>query len=129
MFSSVVAGLALLALSPVIPGLVKITPTAARYLHVMLLINTVYQLGQVVNTVLVASLFRCGGDARYGMILDITCMWGFAVPLGLISAFVLKLPPLTVYILMCTDEFAKMPFVMHHYFSGNWIRNLTREMP
>ena len=129
LFSSVVAGLVLLVLSPIIPGLVRITPTAAHYLRVMLLINTVYQLGQVVNTVLVASLFRCGGDARYGMILDIVCMWGFAVPLGLISAFVLKLPPLTVYILMCTDEFAKMPFVMHHYFSGNWIRNLTREMP
>ena len=94
----------------------------------MLLINTVYQLGQVVNTVLIASLFRCGGDSRYGMILDVSCMWGFAVPLGLISAFVLKLPPLTVYILMCTDEFAKMPFALHHYRSGNWIRNLTREM-
>ena len=126
--SGVLSGLVLLMLSPLIPGLVKISPTAAHYLRVMLLINTVYQLGQVVNTVLIASLFRCGGDSKYGMILDVSCMWGFAVPLGLISAFVLKLPPLTVYLLMCTDEFAKMPFALHHYRSGNWIRNLTREM-
>ena len=126
--SGILSGLVLLMLSPLIPGLVKVSPTAAHYLRVMLLINTVYQLGQVVNTVLIASLFRCGGDSRYGMILDVSCMWGFAVPLGLISAFVLKLPPLTVYILMCTDEFAKMPFALHHYRSGNWIRNLTREM-
>ena len=126
--SGVLSGLVLLMLSPLIPDLVKISPTAAHYLRVMLLINTVYQLGQVVNTVLIASLFRCGGDSKYGMILDVSCMWGFAVPLGLISAFVLKLPPLTVYLLMCTDEFAKMPFALHHYRSGNWIRNLTREM-
>ena len=126
--SGVASGLLLFVISPVIPGLVKISPTAAGYLRVMLWINTVYQLGQIINTVLISSLFRCGGDSRYGMILDIICMWGFAVPLGLISAFVLKLPPLTVYILMCTDEFAKMPFALHHYRSGNWIRNLTRDL-
>ena len=126
--SSVISGLVLLAISPVVPGLVKISPTAAHYLRIMLLINVVYQMGQIVNTVLIASLFRCGGDSRYGMILDITCMWGFAVPLGIISAFVLKLPPLVVYILMCTDEFAKMPFAIYHYLKGAWIRNITREI-
>jgi putative MATE family efflux protein len=126
--SSVISGLVLLAISPVVPGLVKISPTAAHYLRIMLLINVVYQMGQIVNTVLIASLFRCGGDSRYGMILDIACMWGFAVPLGLISAFVLKLPPLVVYILMCTDEFAKMPFAIYHYLKGAWIRNITREI-
>ncbi len=127
-FSGILSGLLLLAVTPIVPGLVKISPTAVYYLRIMLLINTVYQLGQIINTVLIASLFRCGGDSRYGMILDLVCMWGFAVPLGLISAFVLKLPPLTVYLLMCTDEFAKMPFALHHYRSGSWIRNLTREL-
>lgn len=54
-------------------------------------------------------------------------MWFVAVPLGLISAFVFKLPPLIVYLFMCTDEFVKMPFALRHYFKGKWIRNLTRE--
>ncbi len=125
--ASLFQGAILLLVSPFIPGLVKISATAASYLRVMLYINVIYQIGQIMNTVMIASLFRCGGDSRYGMILDIICMWGFAVPLGLISAFVLKLPPLTVYILMCTDEFAKMPFALHHYKSGSWIKNLTRD--
>ncbi len=123
----IIAGFVLLIASPFIPGLVKISPTAAYYLKIMLLINTVYQMGAIINTVLISSLFRCGGNYRYGMILDIICMWCFAVPLGLISAFVLKLPPLTVYILMCTDEFAKLPFALHHYKSGSWIKNVTRD--
>ena len=76
---------------------------------------------------LIASLFRCGGNSKFGMVLDIICMWGFAVPLGLISAFVLELSPIWVYALMCTDEFAKMPFAVHHYFKGNWIKNITRD--
>ena len=127
-FSGILSGLLLLIFTPFIPGMVKLSETAAHYLTVMLLVNTVYQMGAIINTVLIASLFRCGGDSRYGMMLDIICMWGFAVPLGLISAFVLKLPPLTVYLLMCTDEFAKLPFALHHYSKGSWIRNLTRDL-
>ena len=124
--ASVGQGLVLLALSPIIPKFVNLSETANHYLKIMLLINTVYQMGQIINTVLIASLFRCGGDSKYGMYLDIFSMWFFAVPLGLISAFVLKLPSIVVYLLMCTDEFAKMPFALWHYKKGNWIKNLTR---
>jgi Na+-driven multidrug efflux pump len=127
-FSGIISGLVLFAASPFIPGLVKISAVSAGYLRIMLYINIAYQMGQIVNTVLIASIFRCGGDAKYGMVLDVICMWGFAVPLGLISAFVLKLSPIVVYILMCTDEFAKMPFAVHHYRKGGWIKNLTREI-
>ena len=63
-------GLILLAISPIVPNFVKISTAARRYLHVMLLINTVYQCGQIINTVLISSLFRCGGDSKYGMKLD-----------------------------------------------------------
>lgn len=126
-FSGFVSGFVLLLISPFVPGLVDITETAIRYLQIMLYINIAYQMGQIINTVLIASIFRCGGNSKYGMVLDIICMWCFAVPLGLISAFVLKLPPLIVYVLMCTDEFAKMPFAVHHYLKGGWIRNITRE--
>ncbi len=126
-FSGFISGFVLLLISPFVPGLVDITETAIRYLQIMLYINIAYQMGQIINTVLIASIFRCGGNSKYGMVLDIICMWCFAVPLGLISAFVLKLPPLIVYVLMCTDEFAKMPFAVHHYLKGGWIRNITRD--
>ena len=126
-FSGVISGVVLLAISPFIPHAVDITQTAVRYLQIMLYINVAYQMGQIVNTVLIASIFRCGGKSTFGMVLDLITMWGFAVPLGLISAFVLKLPPIIVYLLMCTDEFAKMPVAVHHYLRGGWINNITRD--
>jgi putative MATE family efflux protein len=126
-FSGIISGFVLLCMSPFVPGLVDITEVAMGYLRVMLLINIAYQMGQIINTVLIASIFRCGGNSKFGMFLDIITMWFFAVPLGLISAFVLKLPPLIVYILMCTDEFAKMPFAVKHYLKGGWVKNITRD--
>ena len=117
----------LIVLSPLIPGLVKISHTASGYLRTMLLISSIYQIGQLINTLLIASFFRCGGDSRYGLRLDFLTMWGYAVPIGLISAFVFHFPPILVYLMMCTDEFVKMPFALRHYRKGTWIRNLTRD--
>ena len=54
-------------------------------------------------------------------------VWGYAVPLGFLAAAVLKLPPLWVYFLLCTDEFVKWPFVIRHYRSRRWLNNITRD--
>ena len=60
------------------------------------------------------------------MICDTVDMWAYALPLGFLAAFVLKLPVMWVYFLLCTDEFVKWPWVLRHYFSGKWAKNITR---
>lgn len=124
---AVVSGLLLFIASPWIPSLAKVSEVSAGYMVKMLWMNVPYQAGMLINTLLIASVLRCGGDTRYGMVLDITTMWGWAVPVGLLAAFVFKFPPLVVYAFMCTDEFVKMPFAVHRYRSGKWLRNITRE--
>ena len=105
----------------------SLTDTAMGYLRVMLWINSYYIMGAAVNTSLIAGVFRAGGDTRFGLICDSIDMWCYAVPLGFLAAFVLKLPVLWVYFLLCTDEFVKWPWVLRHYRSGAWAKNITRE--
>ena len=93
----------------------------------MLLINVYYVMGAAVNTTLIAGVFRAGGDSRFGMICDTIDMWAYAVPLGFFAAGVLKLPALWVYFLLCTDEFVKWPWVISHYKSKKWLKNITRD--
>ena len=124
---SMISGVILVAITPIVPHIAKVSETAASYIHVMMLMSAVYQMGQLVNTLVIAAILRCGGDSKYGMALDIITMWGWAVPVGLLTAFVFKFPPLVVYAFMCTDEFVKMPFAMRRYKSGKWLNNLTRE--
>ncbi len=100
---------------------------AMHYLKYMMLINVYYVMGVAVNTTLIAGIFRAGGDSRFGFICDVIDMWCYAVPLGLLAAFVLKLPVMWVYFLLCTDEFVKWPWVLGHYKSGKWLHNITRE--
>ena len=123
---TIMQGVLLYAARPFIRHMVLLTDTAGSYLMYMLTISCFYQILQVMNTILIASIFRCGGDTRYGVRLDLISMWAVTVPIGLLAAFVLKLPPLMVYTILCIDEIFKFPFAMIHYRSGTWNRNLTR---
>ena len=127
--SSVIGGLIVLASMPVVMKFASesLSETAMHYLKWMLLINTYYISGAAVNTTLIAGIFRAGGDSRFGFICDTIDMWVYAVPLGFIAAFVLDLPVLVVYFLLCTDEFVKWPWVIKHYKSGKWLNNITRD--
>ncbi len=122
-----VGGLVVLAATPFVLRYAELTETAMHYLRYMLLINTYYVMGAAVNTALIAGVFRAGGASRFGFICDTIDMWCYAVPLGFLAAFVLKLPVMWVYFLLCTDEFVKWPWVIRHYRSGKWLHNITRE--
>ena len=125
--SGLIGGLVVLAALPFVLRFASLTETGKEYLKGMLWINTYYVMGQAVNTTLIAGVFRAGGDSRFGFVCDSIDMWLYAVPLGFLAAAVLKLPPMWVYFLLCTDEFVKWPWVIGHYRSKKWLRNITRE--
>ena len=122
-----IGGLIVLAATPFVLKYATLTENAMHYLKYMLLINTYYVMGAAVNTTLIAGVFRAGGASRFGFICDTIDMWCYAVPLGFLAAFALKLPVLWVYFLLCTDEFVKWPWVIRHYRSGKWLNNITRD--
>ena len=122
-----VGGVIVLAVTPFVLRFASLNDTAMHYLEYMLLINSYYIMGSAVNTALIAGVFRAGGDTKFGLICDTIDMWVYAVPLGFFAAFVVKLPVLWVYFLLCTDEFVKWPWVIRHYRKGEWAKNITRE--
>lgn len=124
-----IGGVIVLAITPLVLrfSAESLSETAKHYLKYMLLINTYYVMGGAINTTLIAGVFRAGGDTKFGLICDTVDMWCYAVPLGFFSAFVLKLPVMWVYFLLCTDEFVKWPWVFKRYRSGLWAKNITRD--
>ena len=125
--SGAIGGLIILAATPFVLKYASLSEQAMHYLKYMLLINTYYVMGAAVNTSLICGVFRAGGDSKFGFVCDTIDMWCYAVPLGFIAAFVLKLPVMAVYFLLCTDEFVKWPWVIGHYRSGKWLNNITRD--
>lgn len=122
-----IGGVLILLSMPFILHFARLTDAARGFLKIMLLINSYYVMGAAVNTTLIVGVFRAGGDSQFGFICDAIDMWLYAVPLGFLAAAVLKLPPMWVYFLLCTDEFVKWPWVIRHYLSGKWLKNITRD--
>lgn len=124
--SGIISGLVLLALSPLILSVSNLSDVSAGYLRGMLLICSYYMIGRAVNATTIAGIFCAGGDSRFGLLCDTVVMWVIAVPLGLISAFVLNLPVLAVYFVISLDEMVKLPAVYRHYKKYAWVKDLTR---
>ena len=125
--SGVLGAVLLLCMYPVLPYIADLNETAAHYRNVLLFFNAYSLIGASINTVLICGIFRAGGDSKFGFIADSINMWAVSVPLGLLAAFVFKLPPLWVYFILFLDEFEKMPFVIRHYYKKGWLRNITRD--
>ena len=131
-WTALIGGAAILLLRPLVMQFMHIsvkdaTQTAKDYLGLMLYINAYYIMGISLNTMLICGIFRSGGDVRYGLICDTVAMWGYAVPIGLLCAFVLKLPEMWVYFILCLDEFVKLPVNFWYYGKRKWLKNITRD--
>ena len=123
-----VSGAVLLVCSPLVQLLaVSLSEQAHEYRRVMLMICAYYMVGKAVNSTVVAGIFCAGGDTKFGLLCDAVTMWVIIVPVGMLAAFVWKLPVLTVYFLLNLDEFVKLPAVYRHYKKYLWVRNLTKE--
>lgn len=124
----IAGGLLILLTRPLLLHIVPLAGAASGYLAVMLVINAYYVIGKSLNATVIVGIFCAGGDSRFGLINDALVMWGFAVPLGLLCAFVFRVPAMVVYFVLCLDEFVKMPFIYRHYRRFTWLKNITRDV-
>lgn len=122
-----VSGFLILAISPLVVSMsATLTQEAKNYLQVMLFVCSYYIIGKSVNSTVISGIFCAGGDTKFGLICDTITMWLIVVPLGLVTAFVLKLPVLWVYALLNIDEIIKLPAVYHYYKKYRWIKNIIK---
>ena len=115
-----------LAVTPLLLRFVILTGEAQSLLSGMMVIMSVYMIGRCVNTVTINGVLDGGGDTLFDMYSLAVCMWGIAIPLALLGAFVFHWPVLLVYACTCLDEVGKIPWVMLRFNKFKWVKNLTK---
>lgn len=116
----------ILCVSPIARHCLVLSDQASEYLRYMMYVMAYFCVAQSVNTTLVVGVFRGGGDTRFGLVLDTSTMWGGAILMGALAAFVFRLPVPWVYVFLVSDEILKLPFSFKRYFSYKWLKNITR---
>lgn len=79
---------------------------------------------KVLNMILGGGIIRSGGKTNYVMWIDIIGTWGFGVPLGLLSAFVLNLSIPYVYFILSLEECVRLLISLVVFRRKNWMRSL-----
>ncbi len=122
----IAAGGFILCLTPMVLKYSGLNVQANEYLRWMMIFCSVYMIGKSVNCMTIAGIFCAGGDSRFGFFCDLVTMWGITVPLGILAAFVFKLPVTAVYFIVNSDELMKLPAVWRRYHKYHWLKNLTK---
>lgn len=119
-------GIILLA-APVARANLELTEQAKQYMNFMFFVMSYFTIAQSVNTTMVVGVFRSGGDTRFGLIMDVSTMWGCSILIGAVAAFVLHASVPVVYVILMSDELIKIPICVYRYRTYKWLNNVTRE--
>lgn len=76
---------------------------------------------KIQNMILGGGILRSGGKTKYVMFIDLIGTWVFGVPLGLLAAFVLKLPVPAVYFILSLEECVRFAISMVIFRKKGWM--------
>ncbi|MBO5032775.1 MAG: MATE family efflux transporter [Lachnospiraceae bacterium] len=79
---------------------------------------------KVQNMILGGGIIRSGGKTKYVMWIDMIGTWIFGVPLGLFTAFVLKLSIPYVYFILSMEEAVRLLISVVIFRKKSWMTNL-----
>ena len=90
----------------------------------LLIVFAIVSPVKVQNMILGGGIIRSGGKTKYLMWIDILGTWGFGVPLGLLSAFVFKLPITWVYFILSMEECIRLIISIVVFKRKKWMQSL-----
>lgn len=106
-------------------GLFGLSAEAMHYGKYMLMIylaaGTIRTCNYIMNT-----CYRAGGEAVFGTVLEISCLFLISVPATWIAGMVLHLPFLAVFAFLYTDEIIRLIFEIWYTRSGRWVKPVTK---
>lgn len=82
---------------------------------------------KVINMVLGGGILRSGGKTKYIMAVDMIGTWLLGVPLGLLAAYVWKLPIYYVYLILSMEEYVRVIMCTVIFKSKRWMVNMTEK--
>lgn len=122
--ASVLLSVCLVAASPFYVKIYKVGPEVQQLTRSLLVAIAVIAPVKVLNMILGGGIIRSGGKTKYIMWIDAVGTWGFGVPLGLLAAFVWKLPIAYVYFILSLEECVRLGISLVIFRQKKWMGSL-----
>lgn len=107
--------------------LYKVEPGVQDTAGKLLMIFAILAPLKVANMILGGGIIRSGGKTTYIMLIDLMGTWLVGVPLGLVTAFVFRLPVVWVYFILSQEELVRLILTIIVFRRRNWMKRLQKE--
>lgn len=121
---SLILSAALIVLASVYVRIYQVEPQVRELTRQILIAFAVIAPVKVQNMILGGGIIRSGGKTKYIMCVDFIGTWLFGVPLGLLSAFVWKLPIPWVYFILSLEEVVRLVISLILFKKRVWMEQL-----
>lgn len=122
-------GVLMIVLSGVYTSMYNVSPESKHYTVKLLIVFSSVLWIKVSNMIIGGAVLRSGGETKYTLILDMVGTWGIGIPIGLISAFIFKLPVYWVYFLISMEELVRFLIGLKLVYSKKWMKNIQNISP
>lgn len=102
----------------------RVAPEVQALSYQILIVFALISPVKVQNMILGGGIIRSGGMTKYVMWIDMIGTWLFGVPLGLLAAFVWKLPIPYVYFILSLEEAVRLLISIVIFRGKKWMRSL-----
>ena len=116
-----VIGLIQIALAYPLVGMFSLTHAGKLYAMKILIIDGLFLGMNLYNGISVTGVLRSGGDTKFAMISECSCVWFVSVPLAFITALFFHLPVHFCVLVMKAEEIIKLVILRKRFYSGKWI--------
>lgn len=123
-----IVGAFAIAISGPLSGVFRLTETGQMYTKYIIIVLGATMAGDLYNGLQIAGILRAGGDTKFAMIAEMSCVWLIAIPLAFISALVWHLPVHLALLVTRIEIFIRAAIVSKRYISRKWMNTVITDL-
>lgn len=124
----VVIGAFAIILSGPLSGVFKLTEAGQMYTKYIIIVLGATMAADLYNGLQIAGILRAGGDTRFAMIAEMSCVWLIAIPLAFIAALVWQLPVHLALLVTRIEIFIRAVIITKRYVSKKWMNTVITDL-
>ncbi len=113
-----------IAKDPVV-ALFEVSDQVLDYVKLCITVFALYMPIRMLNTLIIVTILRSGGDTKASLILDMTSVWLIGIPMAVLGGLVLELPIYIVYAMILIEEVYKLILSYIRYRQKKWLKNIV----
>lgn len=122
----VLSGLIIYFARPIVVNFYNVSPMTKSIAKEIMIATSIIAIFKSLTSNIMMGVLRGGGDNKFVFKMEMIFLWCVSIPLGLLCAFVLKLPIYIIFLAIKIDEVLKAVAGILRLKSGKWIRDFTR---